>query len=135
MITRRTLGHSAKSGFGLQAGSYKGLRTWRQSNFGPHRVLPPVIRELRRCTLHHWHFLILTIFHGQPARGYIHFHLQPMREHPLSSQQCQNFHNMKTTISPASRIPPSQPIACMSLRRLRTSTKAKHHIKDFKIWD
>ncbi|GFS62377.1 hypothetical protein TNCV_5032221 [Trichonephila clavipes] len=82
-----------------------------------------------------FYFLVLPIPHGQPARGYIHFHLQPMREHPHSSQQCKIFHDMKITLSPSSRIPSSQPIACMLHRRLNISTKVKPHITDFKIWD
>ncbi|GFS89372.1 uncharacterized protein TNCV_1809201 [Trichonephila clavipes] len=52
MVLRRLLQFPAKSGMGLQAGSYKVLRTWYQSNFGPPRILgPSTVRGLRGFSL------------------------------------------------------------------------------------
>ncbi|GFX68804.1 hypothetical protein TNCV_4070481 [Trichonephila clavipes] len=79
--------------------------------------------------------VIVPVPHGQPARGYIHFHLQPMREHPHSSQQCISFLSHEENRKP---LLPDSIVTANSLHatsQTEKSTKAKPNITDFIIWD
>ncbi|GFV95012.1 hypothetical protein TNCV_1030101 [Trichonephila clavipes] len=68
--------------------------------------------------------------HWQPARSYIHFYLQPIREHPLSSQQYQNSCQLQATTL---RLP-DPIVATNSLHatpQTLKSNKSKVHIQTF----